>query len=228
MRFLVTGASGFIGSNLAHELERKGHEVVGLCKMDPGAMDNLKGFKGRFVQGDIRTFDYASLGKFDAIFHQAAITDTTVMDKELMVSTNITAFEKILRYAHDTGCGKVVYASSAATYGKGKVPMRETDTPAPANISGMGLSYDDYMKHLGKSEAEMREEFRSDAEKRVKMELLIAEIAKAEKLEPNAEETEKQVEEIMRGYPGADKERAKAYVEQIQINEQVFKLLEGK
>jgi ADP-L-glycero-D-manno-heptose 6-epimerase len=136
MRFLVTGASGFIGSNLAHELERKGHEVVGLCKMDPGAMDNLKGFKGRFVQGDIRTFDYASLGKFDAIFHQAAITDTTVMDKELMVSTNITAFEKILRYAHDTGCGKVVYASSAATYGKGKVPMRETDTPAPANIYG--------------------------------------------------------------------------------------------
>jgi trigger factor len=96
------------------------------------------------------------------------------------------------------------------------------------DISGMGLSYDDYMKHLGKSEAEMREEFRSDAEKRVKMELLIAEIAKAEKLEPNAEETEKQVEEIMRGYPGADKERAKAYVEQIQINEQVFKLLEGK
>lgn len=96
------------------------------------------------------------------------------------------------------------------------------------DISGMGLSYDDYMKHLGKSEVEMRTELRTDAEKRVKMELIIAEIAKAEKIEPAKEETEKQVEEIMRGYPGADRERAQAYVEQIQINEQVFKILEGK
>lgn len=96
------------------------------------------------------------------------------------------------------------------------------------DITGMGLSYDDYLKHLGKSEADMRNELRGDAEKRVKMELVIAEIAKSEKIEPNKEETEKQVEEIMRGYPGADRERAQAYVEQIQINEQVFKILEGK
>ncbi len=96
------------------------------------------------------------------------------------------------------------------------------------DISGMGLSYDDYMKHLGKSEAQMRDELRADAEKRVKMELLIAEIAKQEKVVPDAAETEKQIEEIMRGYPGADRGRAKDYVEQIQINEAVFKILEGK
>ena len=95
------------------------------------------------------------------------------------------------------------------------------------DISGMGLSYDDYTKHLGKSEKEMRDELRADAEKRVKMELLIAEIAKEEKVEPNKEEVEKQVTEIMATYPGADKERAQAYVEQIQINEAVFKLLEA-
>ncbi|OGR78453.1 MAG: hypothetical protein A3I11_02320 [Elusimicrobia bacterium RIFCSPLOWO2_02_FULL_39_32] len=135
MRFLVTGATGFIGSNLAFELQKKG-SVVGLCNSTPGSKENLKNFKGEFFKGDIRFFDYDSLGKFDAIFHQAAITDTTVMDKELMLGTNVEAFIKILEFALRTGCKKVVYASSAATYGKGKVPMRETDIPAPANIYG--------------------------------------------------------------------------------------------
>ena len=135
LRFLVTGASGFIGSNLALELQKK-CSVVGLCKMAPGTMDNLGAFKGEFVKGDIRDFNYNALGKFDGIFHQAAITDTTVMDAQLMRSTNVEAFGKILDFALKTGCKKVVYASSAATYGKGKVPMKETDTPTPANIYG--------------------------------------------------------------------------------------------
>ncbi len=135
MRALVTGASGLIGSNLALELAKK-HSVTGLCNLSPGSMENLKGFKGEFVKGDIVGFNFDSLGKFDAIYHQAAVTDTTVTDSKLMFSTNVDAFCKILEYAERTGCKKVVYASSAATYGKGKVPMKETDTPAPANIYG--------------------------------------------------------------------------------------------
>jgi len=75
MRFLVTGATGFIGSNLAFELQKKG-SVVGLCNSTPGSKENLKNFKGEFFKGDIRFFDYDSLGKFDAIFHQAAISYT--------------------------------------------------------------------------------------------------------------------------------------------------------
>lgn len=135
MRFLVTGASGFIGSNLALALQ-KNHAVVGLCNFSPGSRENLKNFKGEFVQGNICTFDYNLLGKFDAIFHQAAITDTTLMDRKLMFSTNVNAFRKILEYALRTGCKKVVYASSAAVYGKGKVPMKESAHPTPANIYG--------------------------------------------------------------------------------------------
>lgn len=135
MKFIVTGASGFIGSNLTLELQKQ-NEVIGLCNMNPGSKENLKNFKGKFIQGDIRTFDYDSLGKLDAVFHQAAVTDTTVTDQALMFSTNVDAFKKILEFALKSGCEKVVYASSAATYGKGKVPMKETDAPTPANIYG--------------------------------------------------------------------------------------------
>lgn len=140
MRYLVTGASGLIGANLASELSSQ-HNVVGLCNLSPGSKDNLKHFSGEFIQGDIRTFDLDSLGKFDAIFHQAAITDTTVTDRNLMLAVNVEAFIRILEYASRTGCRKVVYASSAATYGKGRIPMKETDPPAPANIYGESKVY---------------------------------------------------------------------------------------
>ncbi len=95
------------------------------------------------------------------------------------------------------------------------------------DISGMGLSYEDYLKHLNKSESVIRDEFRADAEKRVKMEILISDIATKENLQAPKEDMEQEVERLLKEYPGADKSRTEAYVEQILINEQVFKLLEG-
>ncbi len=136
MKFLVTGAGGLIGANLALHLDAQGHEVHALDHFSVGRRENLRAFKGRIHAGDIRDFDYASLGRLDAVFHQAAITDTTVMDRKLMMAVNVEAFEKILAYARAGGCPKVVYASSAATYGKGQVPMREDQPTAPANVYG--------------------------------------------------------------------------------------------
>ncbi len=137
MRFLVTGAGGLIGANLAVGLETRGHEVHALDHFQVGRRENLADFTGEIHAGDIRNFPYDSLGRFDGIFHQAAITDTTVMDEKLMMSVNVDAFVKILDFAQRTGCPKVVYASSAATYGKGPVPNREDQPPQPANIYGV-------------------------------------------------------------------------------------------
>ncbi len=137
MKFLVTGAGGMIGANLALYLESQGHEVLALDHFSVGVKSNLKDFKGIVYTGDICTYNYDKLGKLDGIFHQAAITDTTVMDEKLMMSVNVDAFVKILEYAGRTGCQKVVYASSAATYGKGGVPMSEDQESAPANIYGV-------------------------------------------------------------------------------------------
>ncbi|OGX29244.1 MAG: ADP-glyceromanno-heptose 6-epimerase [Omnitrophica WOR_2 bacterium RIFCSPLOWO2_12_FULL_51_24] len=136
MKFLVTGAAGLIGSNLALELQKHG-KVIALDDLSAGKRQNLARFRGDFMRADIRTANYPKfLKECDAIFHEAAITDTTVTDKHLMFSVNVDAFKRLLIYAKSIGCRKIVYASSAATYGKGKVPMKETDRPAPANIYG--------------------------------------------------------------------------------------------
>lgn len=136
MKFLVTGAAGLIGSNLALELQKHG-KVIALDDLSSGKKDNLLRFKGDFARADIRTVGYSKfLRECDMVFHQAAITDTTVTDRNLIFSVNVDAFKRLLIHAKSIGCRKIVYASSAATYGKGKVPMKETDRPAPANIYG--------------------------------------------------------------------------------------------
>lgn len=97
-----------------------------------------------------------------------------------------------------------------------------------SDISGMGLAYEDYLKHLGKSEEGIRSEFVKDAEKRVKMELILHEIATKEKLVPSDEDVKKEVEKIMSEYKDADKNRATEYVTMILTNEMVFKFLEDQ
>ncbi|MBI4014379.1 MAG: ADP-glyceromanno-heptose 6-epimerase [Candidatus Aenigmarchaeota archaeon] len=131
MKILITGGAGFIGSNLAMALE-KSHDVTILDNLSSGKKDNLKGFAGATVEGDIR--NAASLKKAgtpDVIFHEAAVTDTTITDHAAMASVNVDGFTNILNYAKTCGA-RVVYASSASVYGNGPVPMREEQS-APLN-----------------------------------------------------------------------------------------------
>jgi trigger factor len=97
-----------------------------------------------------------------------------------------------------------------------------------SDISRMGLSYEDYLKHLNKTEEAIREEFKPDAEKRAKMELIMHEISKRENLAPAKELVASEVENLMKQYPGADSSRAEAYVTQILTNDSVFKFLEDQ
>ncbi len=136
MRALVTGAAGFVGSNLTLELERQGHEVTGLDDFTASNFENLQGFRGDFVAADLAEGSaWADRVKAaDVVFHQAAITDTTVMDQKRMMRANVEAFRTLLRWAAERGVKTVVYASSAGIYGDGPVPMRESAAPKPLNV----------------------------------------------------------------------------------------------
>jgi len=136
---LITGGAGFIGSNLAATFVKKhDREVVIVDDFSSGDWKNLI-----HVDCEVRAADCddAELlqeiagGRYEAIYHEAAITDTTVMDQRLMVEVNSNAFAKILEAAHQSGT-RVVYASSAGTYGNSPAPNAIGQGEEPENIYG--------------------------------------------------------------------------------------------
>jgi len=123
MKCLVTGGAGFIGSNLALELEKKGHEVTIVDNLLTGSENNLKEFKGKFMKIDIsKQFELNE--DFDVIFHEAAITDPRFEDDDETIRANIEGFKNIVELAKK-GKSKLIYASTAGLYGNGNVPMKE-------------------------------------------------------------------------------------------------------
>ncbi len=135
MKILVTGGAGFIGSNLALELENKGHEVTILDDFSNGNFKNLLGFKGDVITESIADCDLTGFKDFDIIFHQAAITDTRVKNQKIMMQINTQGFRKLLNFAIENKI-KFIYASSAAVYGNINSPAKEEDAGKPNNIYG--------------------------------------------------------------------------------------------
>src|SRR5688572_23310019 len=136
MRILITGGAGFIGSNLARRFEADGHQTVVLDDFSSATFKNLIDYRG-----DVLTLDVSDaaelvaledLGPFDVISHQASITDTTVLDQRKMMQNNVEGFRNLLGLAEQWG-SRVVWASSAATYGRGAAPMTESQPPVPLN-----------------------------------------------------------------------------------------------
>ncbi len=141
MRVLVTGGAGFIGSNIALAVQERYPQakVYVLDNFSSGHFKNLIGFKGEVITGDIRDRElWDELRKrfaFDVIFHEAAITDTTVMDQKLMMEVNADSFRHLLDSALEWNA-KVIYASSAGVYGNTPAPMKEDRGLEPENIYG--------------------------------------------------------------------------------------------
>ena len=137
-KYLVTGGAGFIGSNIAFTLaEERKAKVVVLDNFATGNYKNLLGFQGEVIADDIQSEKwFEKAGKVDAIFHEAAITDTTCHDQRAMMEANVDGFRNILEFALKTGVKRVIYASSAATYGNGHTPMREDQDLTPENVYG--------------------------------------------------------------------------------------------
>lgn len=169
---LVTGGAGFIGSNLAKYFNTnhpnanififdKFRKDGTLAIKDPaqslGSYQNLLGFRGDVISGDINSKKdlkrLSEYNKFDIIFHEAAISNTTCFDEELIVRTNTNAFKDILDMAKDMSA-KIIYASSAGTYGNTPAPNIVGKNEHPANAYGFSKIMMDniayrYIKEFG-------------------------------------------------------------------------------
>jgi FKBP-type peptidyl-prolyl cis-trans isomerase (trigger factor) len=98
------------------------------------------------------------------------------------------------------------------------------------DISMMGMEMGEYLKRIEKTQDQLRTEWRDNAVKRAKMQLILDTLADKEKLAPDAETLETEIKKIMDMYEGqADlsEDRARAYVTQVLTNAKVFEFLEG-
>lgn len=97
-----------------------------------------------------------------------------------------------------------------------------------SDITTMGLKFEDYLKHLNKTIEDLRKEFRGDGEKKAKLSLVLHEIGKVEGLKADEKDIETEVAMILEHYKDADPERARAHVENVLVNEKIFKFLESE
>ena len=95
------------------------------------------------------------------------------------------------------------------------------------NIERMGMKFEDYLTHLKKSEQDLRAAWQADAEKRVKVGLVMNELARAANLKPDDEQVKKEAEHLKSYYPDVEEKRIQAYVAHVLTMEKVWEQLES-
>jgi ADP-L-glycero-D-manno-heptose 6-epimerase len=153
MRVVVTGAAGMIGSNLVHGLNAMGiDDVIAVDDLTDGPKyRNLLGarlsdyfdkddFYARFAAGDF--------GKVEAVLHQGACSDTMEHNGRFMLDNNYRCSKNLLDACQSQGV-RLLYASSAATYGGSSVFREEPQFEQPLNVYGYSkLLFDDIVRRM--------------------------------------------------------------------------------
>ena len=148
MRAYVTGAAGFIGSNLVDELLRRGASVVGFDNMSTGHPAFLeqarKSSNFRLVEGDLK--DGASLGTSmrgaDVVYHMAANADVRfgLEHPRKDLDENTIATFNVLEAMRENGVRTIAFSSTGSVYGEATVIPTPEDAPFPIQTSLYGAS----------------------------------------------------------------------------------------
>jgi UDP-N-acetylglucosamine 4-epimerase len=144
--WLVTGAAGFIGSNLVEKLLKLGQRVTGLDNLSAGYLHNFEQIEElvgaevwrnfQFIRGDIRSLEdcVEACNGVNYVLHQAALgsVSRSIEDPILTNASNVTGFLNMLVAARDAKVKRFVYAASSSTYGDHpKLPKIEDQIGKP-------------------------------------------------------------------------------------------------
>lgn len=154
MRFLITGAAGFLGSALANRLVREGHSVRGLDDLSTGDPAVLSP-EVHFTRGDVndRPKLWTLLQEVDCVYHLAArvLVPESVLYPREYNQTNVGGTVSMMEAMRDVGVRRVVFVSSGAVYGdQQEQPVREDALPNPRSpyaVSKLAAEY--YVKTIG-------------------------------------------------------------------------------
>ena len=140
---LVTGGAGFIGSQLAEALLKKGIQVVVVDNLSMGKRESVPDGT-TFVEGDILSFDVLqeALSEVDVVFHQAAKVSIRASNRAFYedAQTNIMGTLNLLKACMESNVRKFIYASSMAVYADSKTPVPIDETYPTEPISPYGIA----------------------------------------------------------------------------------------
>src|SRR3990167_48232 len=132
MRYIVTGAAGFLGSHLTERLINDGHEVLAVDNNNDNIRRNLKA-SGRLtvLQMDVRKLRDQEFDGHDAIIHLAALADIvpSIENPNAYFSNNVDGTLSVMEFARRSKINKVIYAASSSCYGVAKQWPATEDAP---------------------------------------------------------------------------------------------------
>ena len=150
-RVVVTGAAGFIGSNIIKGLNERGiDDIIAVDDLKQGdKFRNLVNLKiADYVDLDSFYTDFANgrYGQVEAVFHEGACSDTMELDGKYMMSNNYTLSCDLFHTCQKRGT-RLLYASSAATYGGSDTFREDPAFERPLNVYGYSkLLFDQRMR----------------------------------------------------------------------------------
>ena len=151
MRVIVTGAAGFIGSNIVKGLNARGiDDIIAVDDLTDGdKFRNLADLRiADYVDADVfyEAFADGFFGTVEAVFHEGACSDTMETDGKYMMDNNYTTSCGLFRACQERGV-RLLYASSAATYGGSDTFRESPEFEKPLNVYGWSkLLFDQRMR----------------------------------------------------------------------------------
>ena len=146
-KYLVTGGAGYVGSVVAQHLLEAGAEVTVLDNLSTGFREGVPA-GAAFIEGDIRDAAKWLDSSYDAVLHFAAFSQVgeSVVKPEKYWDNNVGGTMALLAAMREAGVRKLVFSSTAATYGEPVgTPITETDPTAPTSPYGASKLAVDHM-----------------------------------------------------------------------------------